>query len=162
MNSQTKNEITEEKDNINNNNKEVTDFIKEDELYYIIDYKNKLEIKKNENIINNLDIMDKTIISKINISNEIDSLNESSFSSNKNNERNTYLDSNIEKFVSIFMDKLFPKNNLKEFNICKKLNFEYFKANGGKIDKDKIEKCINFIFIQINNISLTARKLQWI
>ena len=158
MNSQTKNEITEEKDNINNNIKEVTDFIKEDELYYVIDYKNKLEIKKNENIINNLDIMDKTIISKLNISNEIDSLNESSFSSNKNNERNTFLDSNIEKFVSIFMDKLFPKNNLKEFNICKKLSLEYFKANGGKIDKDKIEKCINFIYsIKQQNITYSKK-----
>ena len=147
MNSETKNEIYKEKENKNNNI--------ENEVYYVIDYKNKLEI--NKNIINNLDKIDKTFTSEINISYTNDSINQANFIINKNNEANIYLNNNIEKFVSIFIEKLFPSNNLNEFNICKKLSFEYFKISGGKIDKDKIEKCINFIFSNKQNITYNKK-----
>ena len=139
MNSKNKKEKNQTKDNKKN---EIKDFSKE-EIYYVIDHKNKLEVQNS--IITNLD--DKSGSCSVRKEDSVmdESLNQSCISTNNKSSENSYIDSNIDKLVSLFIEKFFPKCNLNGFNISKKISLDYFKVKGGKIDKEKIEKSINYI-----------------
>ena len=154
MNSENKIEANQSNEN-NKNIKELKNISKEEEIYYVIDHKNNLRLLNS--IITNIDNKDRVLSIQKENSLDGESVNQSFVSSNNNSGGNIYKDSNIEKFVSLLTEKLFPKCNLHGFNISKKLSLEYFKVNGGKVDKDKIEKCVNYIYskkqiITYNNI----------
>ena len=143
MNSENKIEPNQSNEN-NNNIKELANISKDEEIYYVMDHKNNLRILNS--FITNLDNKERTFSIQKENSGDGESVNQSFVSSNNNSGGNIYKDSNIDKLVSLFTEKLFPKCNLQGFCISKKLSLEYFKVNGGKIDKDKIEKCVNYIY----------------
>ena len=148
----------------NKNIRSVSAIAKEEEIYYIIDYKNKL--KEQSNIIVGSENKERTLSFQKGLSEENDasSPNQSLASGNNNNNSGgyNYIDGNIEKIISAFTEKLFPKCNQKGFTICTKLSKEYFKKNGGNIDKVKIEKSVNYIhsnkqnYTYNNNVKLDS------
>ena len=140
MSAENKNDKNQIEDNKNTN--EIKNISKEEETYYEIDHKNKLEILNR--LIINPEYKGRSFSIQKDDSFEDESFNKS-ISSRNNSTSKIYIDNNIEKLVNIFIEKLFPKCNVSGFSISKKLSLEYFKANGGKVDKYRIEKCINFI-----------------
>ena len=121
-----KNEVKINKSKGNKNIRTVSAIYKEEETYYIIDYKNKLE--EQSNIIVGSDNTKKTLsFQNVFLEENDTSVNQSIVSSNNNSGGYNYIDSNIEKLVSTFTEKLFPKCNLKGFTICTKLSKQYYK-----------------------------------
>ena len=121
---------------INNEN------IKGEDYAYIIDSKNILKIENSKNITENLG---KIFGLQLDTSEE-DLINQSTNSSMTNsagNTNNTNLDTNSQKLMNIFTEKLYPKCNLDGFLISKKLCTQYFKKYSP--DKNKIEDCVNHI-----------------
>ena len=117
-----------------------------EDIYYIIDYKNKLE---HQNSINK----DRTLSFHKSFIDE-DSLNQSMVSmvsSNNNNSGSNYIDSNVDKLISQFILKLFPNCKKNWFHICVKLSSEFFAKSEGKYDKDKLENSVNYIFSNKEN-----------
>ena len=145
-----KNEVKKPSSKEKKNIRTVSAIYKEEETYYIIDYKNKLE--EQSNIIVGSDNTKKTLsFQNVYLEENDTSVNQSIVSSNNNSGGYNYIDSNIEKLVSTFTEKLFPKCNLKGFTICTKLSKQYFKKNGNNIDKVKIEKSVNYIYSNRQN-----------
>ena len=150
----SKNEVKISSSKKNKNIRSVAAIVKEEEIYYIIDYKNKL--KEQSNIIVSSENKESTLSFQKGLSedNDASSLNQSLVSSNNNNSGGyNYIDGNIEKIVSAFTEKLFPKCSQKGFTICTKLSREYFNKNGGNIDKVKLEKSVNYIHSNKQNYS---------
>ena len=114
--------------------------ISSEDKYYIIDSKNSLEIENTKNIGEELG---KIFGAQLD-TNEEDLFNQSTNSSMTNSIGNANIDSNAQKLLNIFIEKLFPKCNLDGFLISKKLSSQYFKKN--EVNKNKIEECINFIY----------------
>ena len=139
MNSNNEVKVSPSKENIEN--KEISDISKLENIYYIIDYKNKLEHQK----INK----DGTFSFKRSFIDE-ESLNQSMISTNNNSGSNK-IDSNTEKLISLFIKKLFQKNNTNWFHICTQLSSQFFQKNEGKYDKDKLEKSVNYLYINKEN-----------
>ena len=138
-------EITQLKTN-ENNKMEINDIFNEEKIYYVIDYKNKLEHQNNK--LSKPENNSRALSFQKGSSGGDDESNNQSIFSSTNNSGNYYIDNNIEKIISLFMEKLFPKCKLNGFNISKNISSKFFKANGGKIDKDRLEKCINYIHSQ--------------
>ena len=124
----------------------------EEEIYYVIDYKNKLEP------INNIirikpenketkENKQRTFSFQIgSFSEEELTGNQTAFSTSNNSGRIIYMDSNLQKLVELFTEKLFPKCDLNGFKICKNISTKYLKRNGNKIDKDRLEQSVNYIY----------------
>ena len=124
----------------------ISEIPKLEDIYYIIDYKNKLE---HQNSINK----DRTLSFHKSFIDE-DSLNQSMVSmvsSNNNNSGSNYIDSNVDKLISQFILKLFPNCKKNWFHICVKLSSEFFAKSEGKYDKDKLENSVNYIFSNKEN-----------
>ena len=130
----------------------------EEEIYYVIDYKNKLEP------INNIirikpenketkENKQRTFSFQIgSFSEEELTGNQTAFSTSNNSGRIIYMDSNLQKLVELFTEKLFPKCDLNGFKICKNISTKYLKRNGNKIDKDRLEQSVNYIYSNKQNI----------
>ena len=142
MSSKDSKELTQVKTN-ENNKMEINDIFNEEKIYYVIDYKNKLEHQNNK--LSKPENNSRALSFQKGSSGGDDESNNQSIFSSTNNSGNYYIDNNIEKIISLFMEKLFPKCKLNGFNISKNISSKFFKANGGKIDKDRLEKCINYI-----------------
>jgi hypothetical protein len=138
MNSNNEVKLPQSKDN--NKKKEISEISKLENIYYIIDYKNKLEHQKNK---------DGTFSFQKNFIDE-ESLNQSMISSNNNSGSNK-IDSNTEKLISQFIKKLFQKNNTNWFHICTHLSSQFFQKNEGKYDKDKLENNVNYLYTNKEN-----------
>ena len=110
----------------------------EDDYYYKIDYKNKLEPQYIIDIERSLSFQ----------AQEEETLNQSVQTGRAYSESSNFGKeySNIDKLMSNLMEKLYPKCNVNGFNISKRIALNYFKKIGGKIDKDEIEKCVNYIY----------------
>ena len=113
----------------------------EEEYIYTIDSKNILEINKKKNFGEKFG---KSCGSILLDTSEEDLINQSTNSSITSSAGNVNLDSNAQKLMNIFTEKMFPKCNLDSFLISKKLSSQYFKKI--EINKNKIEECINFIY----------------
>ena len=124
--------------NIEYNN---SDNIKEEEEYsYIIDSKNILEMEKTKKLNDDLG---KYFGVQLDTSEE-DLINQSTSSSMTNSVGNTNIESNNQKLMHIFIEKLFPKCNSDFFIISKKLAIKYSKSINE--NKNKLEDCINYLY----------------
>ena len=141
MNSNNEKKISQSKDNIEN--KQNSEISKLENIYYIIDYKNKLEHQKANK--------DGTFTFQRNFIDE-DSLNQSIVSTNNNSGSNK-IDSNTEKLISQFIKKLFQKNSTNWFHICTKISSQFFQKSEGKYDKDKLENSVNYLYSNQENYS---------
>ena len=141
MNSNNEIKISPSKDNIGN--KQNSDISKLENIYYIIDYKNKLERQK----VNK----DGTFIFPRSFIDE-ESLNQSIVSTNNNSGSNK-IDSSTEKLISQFIKKLFQKNSTNWFHICTKISSQFFQKSEGKYDKDKLENSVNYLYSNQENYS---------
>ena len=141
MNSNNEKKISSSKDNIEN--KPNSEISKLENIYYIIDYKNKLEHQKANK--------DGTFTFQRNFIDE-DSLNQSIVSTNNNSGSNK-IDSNTEKIISQFIKKLFQKNSTNWFHICTKISSQFFQKSEGKYDKDKLENSVNYLYSNQENYS---------
>ena len=141
MNSNNEIKISPSKDNIGN--KQNFDISKLENIYYIIDYKNKLERQK----VNK----DGTFIFPRSFIDE-ESLNQSIVSTNNNSGSNK-IDSSTEKLISQFIKKLFQKNSTNWFHICAKISSQFFQKSEGKYDKDKLENSVNYLYSNQENYS---------
>ena len=149
-----KSKKNENKQNYINSNENM----KEEEYTYIIDSKNTLKIDKSKNINEELE---KFFGSQPDTSEE-DLINQSTNNSMTNSVGNANLDTNSQKLMHIFTEKLYPKCNLDSFLISKKLSTQFFKKYS--VDKNKLEDCVNYItnnkhkitYFGVINLDLTA------
>ena len=113
-----------------------------EEYYYLVDSKNILKTQKIRKISQNLEKFFNVQIEY----GEEDLINQSTNSSMTNSLGNINLETNSQKLLNIFTEKVFPKCNLDGFSICKKISAQFFKKN--TLDKNKLEDCVNYIYSQ--------------